>query len=114
PSPSGRSRTWPCAGGSARPPLRAPRWRSDCALALAPDDLERDLAVPVDERLHRLEIELGGHGEVGDDVLELGLADALGERVELLALLALGLVVADPALERVRDALGRQAHLEPR
>ena len=41
------------------------------------------------------------------------LPDALGEGVELLAVLALGLVHAQPALDRVRHALGRQAHLQP-
>ena len=38
---------------------------------------------------------------------------ALDEVVELLAVVALGLVQAQPALDRVRDALGGQARLQP-
>ena len=85
----------------------AVRPASDRALALAALDLERDLLGPVDELVHRLEAELDGHGEIADRVLELLRADALGEGVEPLALLALGLVLADPALDGLRDALGR-------
>ena len=44
--------------------------RSDRALALAADDLERDVALPVDEVVHRLEAELDRQREVADLVLE--------------------------------------------
>src|ERR1035437_3080464 len=84
------------------------------ALALAADHFERDIAVPVDERVHRLQPEVDGHRQILDDPLELARADALGEVVPLLALLAVGLVVADPALDRVRHPLGGQAQLQPR
>src|SRR4051794_11795402 len=85
---------------------------SDRALALAADHLEGHLALPVDEVVHRLQAELHGHGEVADRVLELLRPDAGGPRVEHLAVLALGLVLADPALDGVRHALGRQADLQ--
>src|SRR3954464_6867711 len=88
--------------------------RSDRALALAPDDLERHVAVPVDELVHRLQAELDGHREVAHGVLELLGADARGVGVEDLALLALGLVLADPALDGLGHALGGQAHLQTR
>src|SRR4051812_2341853 len=85
---------------------------SDRAFALAADHLERHLALPVDEVLHRLQAELHGHGEIPDRVLERLRADARGVGVEALAVLALGLVLADPALDGVRHALGREAHLQ--
>src|SRR5207253_6191207 len=78
----------------------------------APDHLERLVATPVDEVVHVLEAELDRQREVADHVLEVLLAAAGDEGVELLALVAIGLVVADPALDRVGDALGGQADLE--
>src|SRR5438309_10968078 len=91
-----------------------PRRASDRALALAADDLEGDVLPPVHEQVHVLEAELRGHREVLDALLEGAGADAGGEGVELLAVLALRLVEADPALDGVGDALGRQAHLQAR
>src|SRR3954471_7232759 len=85
---------------------------SDRALALAADHLERHLAVPVDEVVHRLQAELHGHGEVTDGVLERSGADAGGVGVEDLALLALGLVLAQPALDGLGHPLGGEAHLQ--
>src|SRR5215210_2051054 len=87
---------------------------SDRALALAADDLERHVLAPVDEVVHRLQAELDRHREVADDLLERRRPDALGEVVERLALLAVALVEAQPALDRLGDALGRQPHLESR
>src|SRR4051794_29396414 len=112
------------AGGSAPRGTRGlpPRWlppfredarwsRLDGAFALAAHDLVRLVALPVDEVLHVLEVEFDRQREVLRARLELDHADASDERVELLALVALGLVVADPALDRLRHALGRQTHL---
>ena len=59
--------------------------------------------------MHVLEVELDRHREVLDALLEALGADALGEVVELLAVVALGLVDAHPALDRVGDALRGQA-----
>src|SRR3954451_6483569 len=84
------------------------------ALALATDDLERLVTVPVDEVVHGLEAELHGERQLLDLGHEAFLADAGGEGVELLALLALGLVHPQPALHRLGDPLGGQAHLEAR
>src|SRR5215204_6790599 len=81
---------------------------SDRALTLPALDLVRTGAVPVDELLHRLEAELGGQGQLLDDLFEALGADPIGEGVERLALLALGLVEADPALDGLRDAFGGQ------
>src|SRR3954452_20284923 len=67
---------------------------SDRALALAADDLERHLAVPVDELAHRLQAELDRHGEVADGLLEVRRPHALRVGVEDLTILAAGLVVA--------------------
>src|SRR6516225_6518227 len=83
------------------------------ALALAPDDFKRSVAVPVDEFVHRLQGEVDRQREVLDDPLELGRADALGERPPRLAVPAGGLVVADPAFDRLRHALGWKAQLQP-
>src|SRR3954451_24143317 len=84
------------------------------ALALAAHDLVRLVALPVDEVLHVLEVELDRQREVLRARLELGHAHPRHEGVELLALVAVGLVVAQPALYRLRHALRRQTHLEPR
>src|SRR3712207_9039873 len=84
--------------------MRSPFAGSDRALALTPDDLERRVPLPVDEVVHGLERELDGHREVLDLGLEAPGADALGERVELLAVLALGLVEPQPALDGVGHA----------
>src|SRR4051794_19473260 len=86
---------------------------SDRALALAALHHEGHLALPVDELAHRLQPELDGHGEVADRVLEVLGPDARGVGVEHLAVLALVLVGADPALDRLGHALGGQAHLQP-
>src|SRR5215218_3220271 len=83
------------------------------ALALAADDLERLVAVPVDELVQCLEVELRREGELLDLVHEPLLADPRRERVELLARLTLVLVHAQPAFHRLGDALGRQPDLEP-
>src|SRR5918994_3143995 len=93
-----------CRAGTARPPRsRRPspqvsaRWSGRGlyrALALAADDLERHLALPVDEVVHRLQAELHGHGQVADLVLERRRADALGVGVEHLAVGPLRLVLA--------------------
>src|SRR5215212_7681504 len=87
---------------------------SDRALALAADHLEGHLALPVDELVHRLQAELDGHGEIAHGVLEALGADAHGVRVEDLAVLTLGLVDADPPLDGLRHALGRETDLQPR
>src|SRR6185312_15274841 len=84
----------------------------DGALALATDHFERHVPVPVDELVHRLQTEVGRHREVLDEPLELARPDPLDEVVPLLAVLAVLLVVTDPALDRVRHALGRQAQLQ--
>ena len=81
----------------------------DRALALAALDLVGAGAVPVDELLHRLEAELGRQGQVLDLCFEALGADPLGEGVELLALVALGLVEAHPALDRLGHPFGRAA-----
>src|SRR5918993_2566612 len=73
--------------------------RLDRALPLSPHDLVRAGSVPVDELLHRLEAELGRQGQVLGRRFEGPGADALGEGVELLALVALGLVEPHPALD---------------
>src|SRR6476660_1300773 len=78
------------------------------ALPLAALHLVRARAVPVDELLHRLEAELGRQGQVLDLRFEALGPDPLGEGIELLALVALGLVQPYPALDRLRDAFGRQ------
>src|SRR3954462_210626 len=90
------------------------RIASDRALPLATDDLVRLVALPVDEVLHVLEVELDRQREVLRARLELRRADALEERVELLALLALALVEAEPALDRLRHALRGKAPLQAR
>src|SRR3954471_11407675 len=130
--PSGTSRPRTGAGGSDPRGTRGPPRRclprnqgaarlldgrgrpSDRALALAANDLVRLVPLPVDEVLHVLEVELDRQRQVLGARLELGVADPLDEVVELLAVAPLGLVVADPALDRLGHALGGQAHLEPR
>src|SRR3954447_19651992 len=87
---------------------------SDRAFALAAHDLERLVAGPVDEVVHVLEAELHREGELLDLVREALIPDARGVGVELLAVLALGLVHAQPALHGLGNPLGGQANLEPR
>src|SRR5262249_14157550 len=86
----------------------------DGALALAAADFERHVPVPVDELVHRLEAEVDREREVLYKRLELAGADARCEVVPLLARLAVGLVVANPALDRVGDPLRREAQLQAR
>src|SRR4029077_6719303 len=62
----------------------------------------------------RLQPEIDGHRQILDQRLQLRRADAGDVLVPLLAVLAVGLVLADPALDRVRHALGRQAQLQAR
>src|SRR5215213_4318290 len=102
----------------SRPPTRCfaptgPRTSSDGALALAADDLVELVAVPVHEVLDVLGAELDGQREVLDEALELVGADALDELVELLAVGAVLLVVAHPALDRIRHPLRGDPRLEP-
>src|SRR6185437_7542482 len=86
----------------------------DGALPLAAFDLEGGAAVPVDELVHGLQTEIDWHGEILDEPLQLGRADALCEGAEALSLGVLGLVVAHPPLDRFGHALGGQAQLEAR
>src|ERR1700730_10335192 len=86
----------------------------DSALALAANDFEGNVAVPVDELVHRLQPEVHGHRQVLYERLELARPHPLEVLVPLLAILAVGLVLDDPALDRVRDALGGQTQLQPR
>src|SRR3954454_2065222 len=86
----------------------------DGALALAADDLEGLMPVPVDEVVHGLEAELHRERQLLDLGHEALLADAAGEGVELLVPLALRLVHPQPALHRLGDPLGGQPHLEAR
>src|SRR5581483_8357863 len=86
--------------------------RSDRALALAADDLERRLLGPVDEVVHVLQAELDRHREVLDPCLELLRPDTVDESVELLPVTPLGFVEAYPSLHRLRHALGREPRLE--
>src|SRR5947209_431350 len=85
----------------------------DGAFSLAADHLEWPVAAPVDELVHRLEVELDRHRQVLDARLELLGSDPPGERVELLAVVALGLVIAHPTLDCVGNPLCRKARLEP-
>src|SRR5215207_1211088 len=86
---------------------------SDRALALAADDPVGIGAVPVDELRHRLQGERRREGEVGlDELFELRRAHAAHELVELLAVDAVVLVVADPALDGLGHALGGQPDLQ--
>src|SRR5271154_1094309 len=84
------------------------------ALALAANYLERSASVPVDELAHRLQPEVHGQRQVLHERLQLARPHALDERVPFLALLAVALVVADPALDRIWNALCRQAQLQAR
>src|SRR5271165_5806008 len=86
---------------------------SDSAFALATGHGERAVTAPVDEQLEALQRELGGQREVAHARLEIGCAHAIHERSEGLTALALGLVEAQPALDRLGHALGGQARLEP-
>src|ERR1700730_3836664 len=86
----------------------------DSALALAANDFEGNVAVPVDELVNRHQPEVAGTRQVLYERLELGRPHPLQILVPLLAILAVGLVLDDPALDRVRDALGRQSQLQPR
>src|SRR3954454_19501408 len=85
---------------------------SNRAFALAADDLVRLAAAPVDEVLDVLEVELHGDRELLDLGLERPCADAVHEGVERLAVLAVALVHADPALDGIGHALRGQPHLE--
>src|SRR4051794_24547776 len=86
---------------------------SDRALPLTALHDERGVLRPVDELVHRVEAELDRHREIADLVLERLGADTGGEVVEDLAVLTARLVEADPALDRLGRALGRQPHLQP-
>src|SRR5919202_5379754 len=81
------------------------------ALALAALDAVGVASVPVDEVLEVLEVELHGQRQLLRCVRERLRADAVDERVERLAVLALALVQADPALDRLGHALGGQPDL---
>src|SRR6476469_8821975 len=89
--------------------LRIPLYR---ALALAANDFEWDVAVPVDELVHRLQSEIDRHRQILDDRLGLAGADTREVLVPVLAVVAVGLILADPALDRVGYALGRQPQLQ--
>src|SRR5205823_12128540 len=96
-------------------PLRM-RVRSalDGALPLTAFDLERGAAAPVYEFVHRLQAKIDRQREILDHALELARANALGKRGKALPVCALRLVVAQPALDRLRHALGGQAQLQAR
>src|SRR5438067_679599 len=85
----------------------------DGALALAANDLKGGVLCPVDEEAHVLEVELHRHRQIFDLRFEIGGTDPCDEGVEFLAVAALCLVETDPALHGFRDALGRQARLQP-
>src|SRR5262245_58689031 len=90
------------------------RWRElDRALPLAALEFVGAGPVPIDELLHGLQGEIGWQRQIFHDRFESLGAAALDEGVELLAVLALGLVETDPALDRLGDALGRQPRFEP-
>src|SRR5438046_1982737 len=87
---------------------RAPRAaRSYRALALAALHLVGLRAAPVDEVVEVFEAELDRHRQVLDLRLELTGADPVDELVERLLAGAVGLVEAQPALDRLGDALRR-------
>src|SRR4051812_8133751 len=88
--------------------------RSYRALALAPLDPVRIVAVPVDELLHRCEAEISRQGQILDLFLESCGADTLGVGVELLAVAAIGLVHADPALHGLGGPLRGDSSLQAR
>src|SRR6476646_8275677 len=88
-------------------------WALDRALPLSPHYLVRARSVPVDELFHRLQAELGGQGQLLDRCFERLGTYPLDEGVELLALVAVGLVEVDPALDGLGDAFRRQAGFEP-
>src|SRR2546421_6417582 len=77
----------------------------DRALALAAFYAVGVGAVPVDEVLQVLEVELDGQGQVLRGSGERLGADPVHERIEGLVLRALGLVQADPTLHRLGHAL---------
>src|SRR6202035_5038898 len=85
----------------------------DRALAFAALHLERRLATPVDEGVHVLQAEFHGERQILHARLELGGSDAIDERVELVAVVAIRLVEAYPPLDRLGAALGGQARLQP-
>src|SRR3954469_4895608 len=85
----------------------------DRALSFAALDLVRVGPVPVDEVLEVVEVELHRQRELLRGLRERLGTDAVDEGVERLAVLALGLVEPDPALDRLGHALGRQPHLHP-
>src|SRR5690242_2162538 len=91
------SRSPACPRARLRPPRRrspaSPRsGRSYRALALPALDLVGAGAVPIDELLHGLEAELGRKRQLLDLRFERLGPDPLREGVELLAVVALGLV----------------------
>src|SRR5438477_10830310 len=86
---------------------------SDRALAFAADHFERRVLGPVDEIVHVFQAELDGHRQVLDSCFELVRTYPDRERVELLALLALALAEANPALNSFRHALGRKPRPQP-
>src|SRR5215211_2994897 len=85
---------------------------SNRAFSLAALDLVGVGAGPVDELVEGLKTEFDRHRQVLDLRLEAIRARTLDEGVEGLALVALGLVEAQPALDRVGHALGGQARLQ--
>src|SRR5215211_1706918 len=85
----------------------------DRALALAALDLVGLGAAPVDEVEQILGVELDRQLQVGDQLLELLGSGAVGEGVEVLAVVPLLLVVADPALARIGNALCGEPRLQP-
>src|SRR2546421_5075022 len=87
--------------------------RLDGAFTLAANHFERPVAAPIDEVVHRLQAEFDRHRQVLDAGLKLSRADPIGERVEFLAVLALGLVIAHPALDSLGNPFCRETRLQP-
>src|SRR3954447_25451371 len=102
------SRSMSGVSRAASPVAPAATATLDRALAFAADYLVGLRAAPVDELVHGLERELDRQRQVADDLLELLLAHAAHEGVEVLAVLAVLLVVADPTLHGLGHALGGQ------
>src|SRR5215211_9492218 len=105
-------------GGVGGPPPSRPRavrlaGSSDRALSLTALHRVWLRARPIDELVEGLEREGDGHRKVLDLLLEARDPGALDERVELLAIGALALVQAQPALDRLGDALGGQPGAQP-
>src|SRR4051812_28153503 len=112
---SPRQRAWRWS-----PRQRAWRWSPrqralDRALALSALHDERLVAIPVEEHVHGVEPELDRHREVALDLfLEADGPDPFCVGLERLALVALGLVHPDPALDGLGHPLGRQPDLQAR